>query len=130
MLLQSPLLVNILQFSFSLSYTGPKILPYTFISKNVQLFKLQVLDMTKGWPCSMGQDQICTISSKLTCSKTTHRRTIITSKNISQSHCNSSSLQKQKQGGFRPPGTYQLPCDLAEWAQVVGRLLGISNLQV
>jgi hypothetical protein len=26
-------LVNILQFSFSLSYTGPKILLYTFLSK-------------------------------------------------------------------------------------------------
>ena len=32
------LLVNILQFSFSLSYTGPKILLYTFLSKTFNCF--------------------------------------------------------------------------------------------
>ena len=32
------LLVNILQFSFSLSYTGPKILLYTFLSKMFNFF--------------------------------------------------------------------------------------------
>jgi hypothetical protein len=31
-------LVNILQFSFSLSYTGPKILLYTFLSKVFNCF--------------------------------------------------------------------------------------------
>jgi len=31
-------LVNILQFSFSLSYTGPKILLYTFLSKMFDCF--------------------------------------------------------------------------------------------
>jgi hypothetical protein len=35
-------LVNILQFSFSLSYTGPKIVLYTFLSKNVQLLSLSL----------------------------------------------------------------------------------------
>jgi hypothetical protein len=31
-------LVNILQFSFSLSYTGPKTLLYTFLSKIINYF--------------------------------------------------------------------------------------------
>jgi len=32
------LVVNIFQFSFSLSYTGPKILLYTFLSKMFNCF--------------------------------------------------------------------------------------------